>query len=63
MKSQDELMAIENGMARSILQTLLNGTDMPAADLLDAIRRGVEDGVFRALIAVSMAVEQAGTEP
>ncbi|WP_068305897.1 hypothetical protein [Pararhodobacter sp. CCB-MM2] len=48
MKTESELKAIEDGMARSLLRALLNGTDMPAADLLDAIRKGVEEGIYRA---------------
>jgi len=45
---QDELEAIKDGMARSLLHALMNGTDMPSADLLDAIKNGVSDGIYRA---------------
>lgn len=53
-----EIEAIEAGMAHSLLVALSNGTDMPCADLLDAIRRGVEEGIYRAAMDGAFTPEQ-----
>lgn len=48
MEKDETLQAIQDGMARSILRALMNGTDTPSGDLLHAIKEGVSDGIFRA---------------
>lgn len=49
--SKETAQAIRDGMSRSILTALHNGTDTPCADLLDAIKEGVAEGIFRAAMA------------
>ena len=49
--SKETVQAIREGMSRSILTALHNGTDAPCADLLAAIKEGVAEGIFRAAMA------------
>lgn len=63
MKTRSELAAISDGMARSLLTAVHNGTDMPCAELLDAIQRGVEEGIYRAAMDGAFVREHPVNEP
>ena len=45
-------------MARSFMVVLRNVTDMPGTDLLEAIQKGVEEGIFRAELAGAFDVQR-----
>lgn len=59
-KGIDEIEAIRRGMEASLLRVLMNGTDMPCADLLAAIKDGISDGIFRAAMEGAFDCSDAG---
>ena len=41
--------AIREGVRDAFWQMITNGTDMPCQDFFEFVKKGVEDGVFKAM--------------